>query len=85
MCTPPHESGCWDYRTVFSTDCEQCLRCYIHRLGGQQRESNPERYWMTRLCVFQVCRREEAAQLALKDIQEHADWVQCIHEHCEVR
>ena len=36
----------------------------------QQRDSHPERFWMTLICLFEVCRREEAGQLALKDIQE---------------
>lgn len=37
---------------------------------AQQRDSTPERYWMLLICLFQACRREEAGQLALKDIQE---------------
>lgn len=36
----------------------------------EQRERHPERYWTVLLCLFHICRREEAAQLALKDIQE---------------
>lgn len=35
-----------------------------------QRETNPARYWVVLICLFQVCRREVAGQLALKDIQE---------------
>lgn len=35
----------------------------------QQRESRPDRYWMCLICLFTGCRREEAAQLYLNDIQ----------------
>ncbi|MDE3042627.1 MAG: tyrosine-type recombinase/integrase, partial [Nitrospirota bacterium] len=35
-----------------------------------QRTARPERYWLVLLCLFQVCRREEAGQLAVADIQE---------------
>lgn len=38
----------------------------------QQREKHPERYWLVLLCLFQICRREEAGQLALKDIGEES-------------
>ncbi len=34
----------------------------------QQRTKRPERYWIVLLCLFQLCRRDEAAQLALVDI-----------------
>lgn len=37
-----------------------------------QREKHPERYWLVLLCLFQFCRREEAGQLALKDIGEES-------------
>jgi integrase len=33
-----------------------------------QRSTHPERYWLTLICLFQVCRREEAGQLAIADI-----------------
>ena len=36
----------------------------------KQRLPHPERYWVTLICLFQLCRREEAAQLTLKDIGE---------------
>jgi integrase len=36
----------------------------------QQRDTQPARYWIALLGLFQVCRCEEAAQLALKDIGE---------------
>ena len=29
---------------------------------------HPEPYWLALICLFQVCRREEAGQLAIKDI-----------------
>ena len=34
-----------------------------------QRDAHPERFWICLICLFEVCRREEAGQLALKDIQ----------------
>ena len=34
----------------------------------QQRRTNAANYWLPLLCLFQVCRREEAGQLAIKDI-----------------
>ena len=34
----------------------------------EQRTQNPTRYWVILMCVFQVCRREEASQLMVKDI-----------------
>jgi integrase len=36
----------------------------------KQRETRPERYWLVLLCLFAVCRREEAGQLNLSDIGE---------------
>ncbi|NOU10232.1 MAG: hypothetical protein HOO98_09480 [Nitrospira sp.] len=35
-----------------------------------QRTERPERYWLVLLLLFQICRREEAGQIYLKDIQE---------------
>jgi integrase len=35
-----------------------------------QRTTHPERFWLTLICLFQICRREEAGQLAIKDIGE---------------
>jgi integrase len=37
-----------------------------------QHEKRPERYWLALLLLFECCRREEAAQLYLKDIGENA-------------
>src|SRR5436853_319352 len=39
----------------------------------RQREKHPERYWLVLLCLFQICRREEAGQLSLKDLGELDD------------
>lgn len=36
----------------------------------RQRMERSERYWLVLLLLFQICRREEAAQLYLKDIGE---------------
>jgi integrase len=36
----------------------------------QQRKTNPARYWLCLICLFSACRREEAGQLAVADIQE---------------
>lgn len=35
----------------------------------KQREARPDYYWMVLICLFTGCRREEAAQLYLDDIQ----------------
>lgn len=40
-----------------------------------QREAHPERFWLILLCLFQLCRREEAGQLAMKDIVVGADGI----------
>jgi integrase len=37
---------------------------------SKQRGLHPARYWITLLCLYQLCRREEAAQLTLADIGE---------------
>lgn len=36
----------------------------------KQRTERPERYWIILLLLFQICRREEAGQLYLKDLGE---------------
>lgn len=36
----------------------------------EQRDTRPERYWLVLLCLFEICRREEAGQLNLSDIGE---------------
>jgi integrase len=35
-----------------------------------QRDTNAARYWIPLLCLFNICRREEASQLSVADIQE---------------
>lgn len=35
-----------------------------------QKYSRPDRYWLCLICLFSGCRREEAGQLNLRDIQE---------------
>lgn len=50
------------------TDAE-LLAVFGSEMFLSQREAHPERYWLVLLCLFQLCRREEAGQLALKDIQ----------------
>ena len=43
----------------------------------KQRLTRPARYWATLVCLFQLCRREEAAQLALTDLGEREEipWI----------
>lgn len=36
----------------------------------KQRTTNPARYWIPLMCLVEICRREEGAQLAVSDIQE---------------
>jgi integrase len=50
----------------------ELLAVFSSREFLKQRETRPERYWLTLLCLFQICRREEAGQLALKDIGEES-------------
>jgi integrase len=38
----------------------------------KQKDKDPARYWLPLLCLFSVCRREEAGQLAVCDVQEEA-------------
>ncbi len=49
---------------------EELLKIFGSKEFIKQRERNPSRYWVCLLLLFQICRREEAAQLALVDIQE---------------
>jgi integrase len=48
----------------------------VHVFGSpeyrKQKDKNPARYWLPLLCLFSVCRREEAGQLAVCDVQEEA-------------
>jgi integrase len=47
---------------------EELLRVFSSTNFLDQKAPRPDRYWITLLCLFQLCRREEAAQLALTDI-----------------
>jgi integrase len=49
------------------TDAE-LLAVFGSQAFMQQRRTNAANYWLPLLCLFQVCRREEAGQLAIKDI-----------------
>jgi integrase len=49
---------------------EELLTVFGSREFLTQRDANAARYWIPLLCLFQVCRREEGAQLAVADIQE---------------
>ncbi len=44
----------------------------------QQRTKAPEQYWIVLLLLFEGCRREEAAQLYLKDLSESDEGIQTI-------
>lgn len=49
---------------------EELLTVFGSQGFRTQRDTNAARYWIPLLCLFQVCRREEGAQLAVADIQE---------------
>ncbi|MEO8339452.1 MAG: hypothetical protein ABI604_06975, partial [Nitrospirota bacterium] len=51
------------------TDAE-LLRVFGSQEFLTQRDTNAPRYWIPLLCLFDICRREEASQLSLADIQE---------------
>ena len=51
------------------TDTE-LLKVFGSKEFIKQREAQPARYWLVLICLFQVCRREEAGQLSLADIGE---------------
>jgi len=55
-------------RRPFTTD--ELLAVVGSREFLAQRTERPERYWLVLLLLFQGCRREEAAQLYLKDLVE---------------
>jgi hypothetical protein len=48
----------------------ELVRVFSSQKFFTQRATRPDRYWVTLICLFQLCRREEAAQLAVKDIGE---------------
>ncbi len=45
----------------------------------RQRKERPERYWLVLLLLFQICRREEAGQLYIKDIQDSPEGITYIN------
>jgi hypothetical protein len=45
----------------------------------RQRKERPERYWLVLLLLFQICRREEAGQLYIKDIQDSPEGIAYIN------
>ncbi len=49
---------------------EQLLRVFSSQNFLKQKVERPDRYWVALLCLFQLCRREEGAQLAMKDLGE---------------
>lgn len=49
---------------------EELLKSFGSKEFIKQRERNHSRYWVCLLLLFQICRSEEAAQLALVDVQE---------------
>jgi len=51
---------------------EELLQVFGAKEFMKQRDSNPARYWLPLICLYQVTRREEAGQLAVCDIQEEA-------------
>ena len=58
-------------RRPFSDD--ELLRVFGSKEFLKQRDTNPARYWIPVLCLFNICRREEAGQLAVTDIQEEGE------------
>lgn len=49
---------------------QELLRVFGSDLFRKQRFTRPDRYWLCLICLFSGCRREEAGQLLLTDIQE---------------
>lgn len=47
---------------------EELLRVFSSTNFLKQKATRPDRYWITLVCLFQLCRREEAAQLSLADL-----------------
>ena len=56
---------------------EELLRVFSSPRFLKQRLDRPARYWIALLCLFQLSRREEVAQLALVDLREK-DGIPCI-------
>lgn len=51
------------------TDAE-LLTVFGSKVFMKQRNTNAANYWLPLICLFSACRREEAGQLAIKDIGE---------------
>ena len=51
---------------------EELVKVFGSAEYRKQRDKDPARYWLPLLCLFSVCRREEAGQLAVCDIREEA-------------
>lgn len=49
---------------------QELLQVFGSDLFRQQRLTRPDRYWLCLICLWSGCRREEAGQLLLTDIQE---------------
>lgn len=49
---------------------QELLLVFGSDLFRKQRLTRPDRYWLCLICLFSGCRREEAGQLLLTDIQE---------------
>ncbi len=49
---------------------EELLKVFGSKDFIKQRAANPSRFWLCLICLFSACRREEAGQLAVADIQE---------------
>jgi integrase len=51
---------------------EELLKVFGSSEFRKQKDTNPARYWLPLICLWEVTRREEAGQLAVCDIQEEA-------------
>jgi integrase len=49
---------------------EELLTVFGSQDFKAQREIHPERYWISLICLFGACRREEASQLYCADVQK---------------
>lgn len=59
-----------DAQAILPFTDEQLTKVFVTPQFHQQRLRRPERYWVSLICLYQLCRLEEAAQLALNDIGE---------------
>jgi integrase len=49
---------------------EELLKVFGSTEFRMQRDTHPDRYWLCLICLFEICRREEAGQLNVSDIDE---------------